>query len=150
MTASDKPWYGEGLRFSCTQCGNCCTGPPGAVWFTAPEARAMAAALGLDEATFRRRHARVIEGRWSLNEQLTEHGYDCVFLDRDSRPGTAICRLYGARPRQCRTWPFWPENLQSPEAWAQARATTPCPGMDQGELIPVERITEQLRRTPRD
>ena len=27
-------WYEDGLRFSCSQCGNCCTGPPGAVWFT--------------------------------------------------------------------------------------------------------------------
>ena len=110
----------------------------------------MAEAVGLDEATFRRRHARVIDGRWSLNEHLTEHGYDCVFLDRESRPGAAICRLYGARPQQCRTWPFWPENMESPEAWETARATTPCPGMGSGPIIPVERITEQLRKTPMD
>src|SRR5690606_15561824 len=25
-------WYRDGLRFECTQCGNCCTGMPGHVW----------------------------------------------------------------------------------------------------------------------
>ena len=25
-------WYADGLRFTCTQCGNCCTGQPGFVW----------------------------------------------------------------------------------------------------------------------
>jgi len=26
------PWYRDGLSFSCTQCGNCCSGPEGYVW----------------------------------------------------------------------------------------------------------------------
>ena len=26
------PWYQSGLRFTCTQCGHCCTGEPGFVW----------------------------------------------------------------------------------------------------------------------
>ena len=43
VTPALREWYAEGLRFGCTQCGNCCTGPPGAVWFTAEEGRAMAA-----------------------------------------------------------------------------------------------------------
>ena len=42
-----RPWYAEGLRFECTQCGNCCSGGPGAVWFTSEEAGGMARALGL-------------------------------------------------------------------------------------------------------
>ncbi|MFM1805538.1 MAG: hypothetical protein RL136_2417, partial [Planctomycetota bacterium] len=33
-TDAQAPWYAEGLRFECTQCGNCCSGGPGAVWFT--------------------------------------------------------------------------------------------------------------------
>lgn len=146
MSDSESPWYAKGLRFECTQCGNCCTGPPGAVWFTAPECRAMAAVLGLDEATFRRRHARKVDGRWTLRETLTEHGYDCVFLDRESQPGIAGCRLYEARPSQCRSWPFWPENLESKASWDSARTQTPCPGMGHGPLISVESITAQLQQ----
>ena len=30
--APGEPWYRDGLRFQCTQCGNCCTGDPGVVW----------------------------------------------------------------------------------------------------------------------
>lgn len=145
----DRPseWYAGGLRFACTQCGNCCTGPPGAVWFTEAEGTVMAAALGIDESLFYRRHARRLNGHWSLREQHTEHGYDCVFLDRASVPGRAVCSLYGARPTQCRTWPFWPENLESPAAWETVKRGTPCPGMDAGTLVPIEAIRIQRDAT---
>ena len=103
----------------------------------------MAAAIGVSTAEFRRTWARRLHGRWSLKEHLTEYGWDCVFLDRSSSQGGATCRLYDARPGQCRTWPFWPENLVSPETWAAARRETPCPGMDQGRLVSLEQIRIQ-------
>ena len=37
----------------------------------------------------------------------------CVFLDHD----TNQCRIYEARPVQCRTYPFWPDLMASPSAW---------------------------------
>ena len=132
-------WYAGGLRFNCTQCGNCCTGPPGAVWFEPEEGRAMAAALGMDEATFLARYARRAGVRTSLKEVKIKGQYDCALLERRS-DGTTGCSVYRARPTQCRTWPFWPELLESSAAWQDARQSTPCPGMDRGELIPVERI----------
>ena len=135
-----QEWYAEGLRFECTQCGNCCTGPPGTVWFDDEEAGRMAASLGLDVETFLARYARRVGRRWSLKEHRTPHGYDCIFLDRQSVEGRAVCAIYQTRPGQCRTWPFWPENLTSRRAWTGAKRRTPCPGMDSGPLIPVERI----------
>jgi Fe-S-cluster containining protein len=143
-----KDWYADGLRFSCTQCGNCCTGPPGVVWFTIEEGKTMAAKLGISEAEFYLHYARKVDGRWSLNENHTEHGFDCAFLDRDSVPGKAVCTLYEARPSQCRTWPFWPENLSSKRAWVAAKKRTPCPGMDTGRLIPADQIRIQRDATP--
>lgn len=145
---AQKEWYEDGLRFACTQCGNCCTGPPGVVWFTEEEGRAMAKRLGVTEAEFYLDHAHKVDGRWSLNETLTEHGYDCAFLDRESVPGSAICSLYESRPAQCRTWPFWPENLSSKRAWYAAKKRTPCPGMDNGKLIRIEQIRIQRDATP--
>ena len=34
---AEKPWYQDGLQFSCTGCGNCCTGPAGYVWVSEEE-----------------------------------------------------------------------------------------------------------------
>ena len=136
---SADEWYSGGLRFSCTQCGNCCTGPPGTVWFTDAEAAAIAGSLGIEMADFLTQYAKQVDGRWSLKENLVGAGYDCVFLDR-STSGVARCSIYGDRPTQCRTWPFWPENLTSQRTWQAVKRRTPCPGMDEGTLVPIERI----------
>ena len=149
MNAASAEWYADGLRFQCTQCGNCCTGPPGVVWFTSDEGRAMAAELGVDESEFYRSFARKVDNRWSLREHKTSHGYDCIFLDRTSMPGKAVCGVYASRPMQCRTWPFWPEMLKSRASWESFKQRTPCPGMDHGKLVPIEQIRIQRDGTPR-
>ncbi len=142
-------WYRDGLRFECTQCGNCCTGPPGYVWFDEDEGRRMAALLKLDYQAFLTQYARRLRGgRWSLREQETEYGFDCTFLDRESVPGKALCSIYQARPAQCKTWPFWPDSLRSKNSWAQTKQRTPCPGMGAGELVPIERIRILRDATP--
>ncbi|MFZ9916284.1 MAG: YkgJ family cysteine cluster protein [Phycisphaerales bacterium] len=137
----DRPWYADGLRFECTQCGNCCSGPPGAVWFDLDEAEAMARAVGVSLELFLERYTRRIGARRSLKELSGPRGFDCVFLDRDSKPGTARCSIYKARPRQCRTWPWWPEVVETPESWAETKRRTPCPGMDSGPVHPLVEIT---------
>jgi Fe-S-cluster containining protein len=55
--------------------------------------------------------------------------------------------MYKARPSQCRTWPFWPENLKTKRHWESVKRVTPCPGMDSGKLVPIEQIRIQ-RDTP--
>jgi len=145
--ASMPEWYAPGLAFECTQCGNCCTGPTGFVWVSDEELRAIAAALGRPESEIERHFTRLLHGRRSLTEVPTQHGYDCVFLDRESQPGKALCRIYEARPMQCRTWPFWPENLRQGRDWQRAAQT--CPGINQGPLIPIESIRIQRDATPR-
>ncbi len=139
-------WYSDGLRFECTQCGHCCTGPTGFVWVSNDDLRAIAALLGSSAEGIERDFTRILHGRRSLTEVRTKHGFDCVFLDRDSQPGRALCRVYAARPMQCRTWPFWPENLRHPRDWQ--RAGTTCPGINHGPLIPVESIRIQRNATP--
>lgn len=128
-----EPWWSDGLRFECTQCGNCCSGPPGAVWIDESEERALGAELGLDPATFRERFTLRVGPRRSLVEVRHGDRHDCVFLERH-RDGRATCRVYAARPRQCRTWPFWPVNLESRAAWDETARRVPCPGMGRGTL----------------
>jgi len=135
----DRPGDPEpGLRFSCTQCGACCTGAEGYVMLSDDELSRLADRKGMSPDAFAAAYTRPFNGGRSLTEVETEHGFDCVFLDRETLPGRAICGVYEDRPRQCRTWPLWKQNLRRPRDWA--RAAEGCPGMNRGELIPPERI----------
>lgn len=134
---TSEPWYADGLRFRCTQCGDCCTGAEGYVWVNQQEVEELAAARGMTPAVFERRFVKRVGIRRSLKERK---GGDCVLLDADTRR----CTVYNARPRQCRTWPFWDSNLRSPEAWAEAAEA--CPGCNKGNLVPLEQIVEQAAK----
>lgn len=134
---SDTPWYGRGLRFECTQCGDCCTGAPGYVWVNKAEIEALAQRLGMQVEDFENRYVRRVGIRKSLVEYSNG---DCVFFDNHTRK----CVVYEDRPRQCRTWPFWRSNVQSAEAWA--RTCEVCPGSGQGKLYQLAEITEQVGR----
>jgi hypothetical protein len=126
-----QPWYHEGLRFECTGCGHCCTGEPGYVYVTKAEIAELARAVGLGPAEFEAEFVRRVGRRRSLRE--LPNG-DCVMFDNLTRR----CRVYHARPRQCRTWPFWESNLATPDDWdATCRA---CPGAGRGDLVPLEEI----------
>ncbi len=111
-------WYAGGLQFECTQCGNCCSGQPGYVWLTLDDMDRIAAFLNIPFDQFTRTSVRRIGSRYSLTETAN---YDCTFLTRDSR-GKAGCSIYPVRPMQCRTWPFWDDNLKAPNAWDRAGA----------------------------
>lgn len=134
----DQPGQERGLRFECTMCGNCCTGPPGYVLLSDEEAGALAQRLGLDDDEFLERYTHHTPKGRSLTEHRTSFGYDCVFLDRESVPGKAVCGVYEDRPSQCRTWPFWKSNLVSEDAWRAAART--CPGIGRGRLYSPEHI----------
>ena len=127
------PWYRDGLRFRCTQCGNCCTGAPGHVWVTRREIEELAKYRGLSVDEFGERFVRKVGARNSLNEKAEG---DCVFFERSG--GTGGCTVYSARPTQCRTFPFWRENLASRKAWEGVGEE--CPGLNQGRLYSAEDI----------
>jgi uncharacterized protein len=128
---SKEPWYGEGLQFQCTGCGGCCTGAPGYVWVGGEEIAAMADALAMEPSEFEREFVRRVGKRKSLIE--LSNG-DCIFFDNSSRR----CRLYGARPLQCRTWPFWESNLDSPRRWQEVCRA--CPGSGRGPAVALRDI----------
>ncbi len=118
-------WYGRGLRFSCTQCGNCCTGAPGHVWITPEEEQRLALRLRVPVKEFRQRYARQVGERRSLVEKPNG---DCVFLTKERR-----CGIHEDKPRQCVTFPFWGRIVATKSAWDDAART--CPGMGEGPLF---------------
>ena len=134
-----EKWYQAGLAFSCTQCGNCCSGDPGYVWATKDEVAKISKFLGRTDGTLDRAHLRRVGLRFSLTEKPDG---DCIFLQREN--GKALCSIYSVRPLQCRTWPFWDENLKSEASWQ--RAHQKCPGMDKGkayDFVQIETIRTQ-------
>jgi len=133
------PWFSAGLQFRCTQCGNCCTGAPGAVWVDDPEIEAIAEYLDRPVGEIRLLRTRPLQGKVSL----TEHSNgDCTFFDPQGRG----CTIYPVRPKQCRTWPFWNSNLSSQEAWKSIQRD--CPGAGHGDFVSFEDI--EIRRAAID
>jgi Fe-S-cluster containining protein len=131
---NSKLWYADGLRFKCTGCGDCCTGAPGYVWVNKQDIALLAAELDMEVDDFEHKFVRSVGVRKSLVEFSSG---DCVFFDSKSRK----CEVYNARPRQCRTWPFWDSNLKSPQAWAEMCES--CPGAGKGKLHDIEHIESE-------
>ena len=132
---SERPWYHEGLRFTCTACGDCCTGDEGFVWANKEEIAALAQVVGeADIEEFERLYIRKVGVRKSLKE--LPNG-DCIFFDSEKR----LCQVYTARPRQCRTWPFWNSNLRNPKAWENTCRL--CPGSGRGKLHSFDQVEAQ-------
>lgn len=148
------PWYGGGLNFTCTQCGNCCTGGPGYVWISNTEIHRLALHLKLSDRQVIAKYCRKVGGKYSLKENRNARNeYDCIFLTEEERTTTKNgqevvytkrgCSIYMVRPLQCRTWPFWDGNLINPEAWRNASER--CHGMNNGDRhFKIEQI-ESLR-----
>lgn len=135
LSETEKPWYQHGLRFACTECGQCCTGAPGYIWVSDEEISTIAKHVELSIEEFSQRYLRKVNGRFSLLEK--PKSYDCTFLDGKK------CRIYSVRPKQCRTFPWWPDHLESPKAWKEAARY--CEGInDNAPLVSSEKIVEQL------
>jgi len=176
-------WYQEGVRFSCTQCGRCCTGPEGFVWVDDHEVKAIAKYLNLSIEELHQKHTHLVDMD-SLdsvkNPSLSQHtdffpptadgeenakkaslkkkqkrslietpseknpgDFDCTFLAENGS-----CSIYPHRPKQCRTYPYWPEILKSKRSWEnEARY---CEGINHPEAEVVafpsiqKNLTEQI------
>lgn len=132
---SPTPWYKEGLRFSCTGCGGCCTGAPGEVPVSQLEIQEISTFLNMTVDLFMRRYLRLKENRYLLTEK--KKTYDCIFL-KDKK-----CGIYKVRPKQCRTYPWWKENLNSEDSWNEEAKR--CEGITQNApVVSFEEISTNL------
>lgn len=137
-------WYAEGLRFECTGCGACCAGPQeGYIWLTKKEMHRAAEYLKMPPGVFQKKYVRRVGFRWSLIEHPKTK--DCIFLT-EFGTGKRGCAIYPVRPLQCRTWPFWTENLRTIQAWEAAAGK--CPGINRGTFWSFEQIESQRTQKP--
>ena len=104
------------------------------MWIEEQEIEEMARFLDMSVAQFKELYVRKVGKRYSLLEN--EKTFDCVFLKGKE------CQLYDARPTQCRTYPWWPQNLLSKKAWEETAKE--CEGISsEAEMVPFETIEEQ-------
>lgn len=124
-------WEREFLRFECQSgCVKCCVSP-GVIYFDEEDIERAAVFLGVPVSAFKTDYLVREYGRWMI--EVTENER-CPFLAFNG------CRIHDAKPRQCRTYPFWRENLATPKRW-QATGQR-CPGIGAGPAIPLKTIRD--------
>lgn len=106
------------VNFNCVQCGNCCMAH-GHVYLTTKDRVVLSYYLGLSATKFTKQYCQKTHGDY----HLMNPDADCCFL-KDKR-----CSVYKARPEQCQTWPFWPENFENGQI--KASMTSYCRGIQE-------------------
>ncbi len=89
---------------ACATCqGRCCTGESGYIYVTKAEIFTIAKLLNMDVNEFGVKYLFKNGYKYSIKENKIDDSYECVFYDRESNG----CKIYMARPNQCKTFPFW-------------------------------------------
>jgi hypothetical protein len=134
----NKPFWSDGIRFECQGTGRCCVSRDGYgyVYMTLDDRRRMARVLGLSTSAFTRKHCDQTDGHFHLKSVEGP----CEFLEGKS------CGVYEGRPAQCRTWPFWPENMNARTWNRDVKAF--CPGVGKGRLYSAVEIEKLLKQDP--
>ena len=134
-----RPWYADGVRFGCTEGGDCCHnhGDYDRVYLTAAEERAAAKHLGLTLRELRRRFTTREDG---YRVARSRDGA-CAFLSG------CRCTIYPVRPVPCRTWPFWPETMKRSVFVHEVKPF--CAGVGRGRQHTREEIEKAMNEKAR-
>lgn len=110
-----KKWFKDSLTFSCTACGKCCKSKgSNKVFLNLAETHAIADHLETNVEQFRLQYTdQSVDAlnRTLLSIKKHETKKQCTFLEGNK------CSIYEVRPTQCRTYPFWPQNMIGPAEW---------------------------------
>ncbi|MCO5141590.1 MAG: YkgJ family cysteine cluster protein [Oligoflexia bacterium] len=129
-------WWEKGIQFECQGSGRCCVsrGEYGYVYLTLEDRRRFAKYFKITTRAFTKEFCEKEDGIWKLKEFKKS----CRFLESKK------CSVYEARPTQCRTWPFWPENM-TPRAWDK-EVRSYCPGVNKGRVWQAKEIQGLIRK----
>lgn len=124
------------MKFQCQGSGQCCLsrGEYGYVYLTKEDLKRFANYFGLSVKEFKSGYCGEDHGVAHLLEEPGQ--VECLFLKENQ------CSVYEARPTQCRTWPFWPENMK-PKDWKK-NVVEFCPGVEKGRLVSAKDIEKNL------
>ena len=133
----DKKIYEKRIKFQCQGSANCCVsrGSYGFVFLSKKDLLRLAKYFKTSSKKFIIKYCQTSDGYTHLKE-IRKNG-ECIFLKNKK------CTIYKARPTQCRTWPFWPENMNS-KIWNN-EVINFCPGIGKGKIINKEKIEKLLK-----
>ena len=104
--------YEKGIKFKCQGSSKCCVsrGTYGFVYLSEKDLKKISYFLKIKTEIFKKKFCQYTNKFLHLKE-VNKNG-NCIFLKEKK------CTIYNARPTQCRTWPFWAENMNS-KKWNQ-------------------------------
>ena len=127
-----KLFYKNGIQFQCQGSSNCCVsrGSYGYVYLSEKDINRLSKFMKLSTGNFIKLYCDMTDGYNHLKE-INKNG-ECQFLINKK------CTVYKARPNQCRTWPFWKENMNA-KKWNNEIKKF-CPGVGKGKTYDVKTI----------
>ena len=128
-----------GIKFSCQSSVNCCVsrGNHGYVYLNKDDLKKLANFFNQSIHEFKKKYCKITNGFIHLKELKKNKG-NCLFLINNR------CSVYKKRPIQCRTWPFWNENMNA-KTWNKEIALF-CPGVGKGRRYTKESILKILEK----
>lgn len=129
-------FYDKGLKFECQRCSFCCGHSPGYVYLSHADLNLLCEFFSMSEVEFIKINCRWVEyyGGTEVLALKEKQNYDCWLWKNG-------CSAYGARPVQCRTYPFWSWMIRNKEMWEDCAKD--CPGMNKGKTWTFEEIEKQ-------
>ena len=125
-------FYKDGIKFECKQCGNCCN-IEGYVFIFKEDLNRILEKTDFTMSDLQTSYLSTVDGYTVLRDKGTG---SCIFWDEAIRG----CKIYEARPTQCRTFPFWKTLLYNEKKWEEG--TADCEGVGSGKLYTEEEIDE--------
>jgi len=134
MKSKEKILKNNSIKFECQGSGNCCVsrGSYGYVYLSLKDRKKLANFFGLSVKDFINKYCSIENNYYHLKE--TKKNGDCIFLENNK------CNVYKSRPIQCRTWPFWEENMGA-KKWKK-NIVNFCPGVGKGRSYKIEDINK--------
>jgi len=127
------------IRFKCTGCGACCLGSAdeNMIELAKGEVELISQHLDMSPGTFTEKFLVELDNL-EQGIRINQQGR-CVFLQKNNR-----CAIYQVRPRQCQTYPYWPEIMATQSGWDNESYR--CEGINTGDVVLIEQIEQQLKR----
>ena len=133
----NKEIFKEGINFKCQGSANCCVsrGNYGYVYLSKKDLIRISKYFKISVNNFKKNYCEYSNGYLHLKE-IHSNG-NCQFLDNKR------CSIYNDRPTQCRTWPFWNENMNI-KKWNKELLNF-CPGIGKGKIISFSMIQKKIK-----